>query len=545
MVDRIRQLSFWNISAAAIASLVLLPVAALVWIAATPADNIWPHLLATTLPRYFANSLILMILVGAIAGLTGTALAWLVALTQFPGRRVYEWALLMPLAVPAYIAAYAMADFMDYAGPLQMVLRAIFGWADSRDYWFPHFRSMFGAVIVLSMAFYPYVYILARAAFRDQSASAFDVASALGSTPVQMFWRVALPMARPAIWAGTAIVMMEVLSDFGAVSYFAVPTLTTGVFSVWTQSNNASGAAQIAGVIMTLILMLVLIEKNARKRQRFHPIGRQQRPPQRLQLRRFHAVLAVLACSIPMLVGFVAPLLVLLGHAVQQSWAGPELLLAAGHTLTLAGIAAVVTVFAGLIFVYSIRQAGRNYHIFLPLTALGYAAPGAVLALGVLIPFGAFDNALADQIRAWTGREIGLILTGTVIALVFAYCVRFFAIAQNSIEAALGRVTPSMDQSARALGQGPGGVLRRVHLPLIRGSVLVAGVLIFVDATKELPATLMLRPFNYETLATLAYNSASLEDIGGAAPSALMVTLAGILPVLLLARTTQYRGRWQ
>ncbi len=543
MVDRIRQLSIWSVAVALISALVLLPVAAIFWLALSPSENIWPHLLATVLPRYLSNSLILMVAVGAIAAVIGTTTAWLVVAFEFRGRRWLELALLLPLAVPAYIAAYALADLMDYAGPVQSALRGVFGWSSSKDYFFPHFRSRFGAVLVLSMAFYPYVYILARAAFRDQSASTLVVARVLGNGPWALFRRVALPMARPAIWAGTAIVMMEVLGDFGAVDYFSVQTLTTGVFSVWTQTNNPNGAAQIAGLILLMILVLVALEKSARKKQRFHTIGKHLHPAARAVLAGWRGSLAPLLCAVPILLGFVLPVSVLLSHAIGQDWFNSSLWVAVWHTLSLATTTALVTVFAGLVLVYGLRQMRSRWQVLLPVTALGYAAPGAVLALGILVPFAAFDTALADWIEAGFGRNIGLLLTGSTAALIFAYCVRFFAVAQNSLDAALGRVSPGMDMAARALGQNAAGTLLRVHLPMIRGSVLVAALLIFVDAAKELPATLMLRPFNFETLATLTYYQATLEDIAGAAPSALIVTLVGILPVLLLARATN--AGWQ
>ncbi len=539
MVDRIRQLSGWSAAAAAIAALVMLPAVTIFWLALTPSENIWRHLIETVLPRYLGNSLILMASVGAIAVCLGTVTAWLVATYEFAGRRWLEWALLLPLAVPAYIAAYALSDFMDYAGPLQSGLRQVFGWSSSKDYSFPHFRSLGGAVLVLSMAFYPYVYILARAAFRDQSANTLDVARSLGCGPWSLFWRVALPIARPAIAAGAAIVMMEVLGDFGAVDYFAVQTLTTGVFSVWMQTSNPGGAAQIAGLILLMVLILVILEKSARKRQRFHALGKQQRALNRMKLTGFQAMLAQMACVVPVLIGFALPIAVLLGHGLAQNWFVPGLWLAILHTLEMAGLAAVLTVGAGLVFVYALRQMRSGWQMLLPVTAMGYAAPGAVLALGILLPLAAFDTALADLMSAGFGANIGLVLTGTTAALVFAYCVRFFAVAQNSVEAALGRVSPGMDMAARALGQGPAGTLWRVHLPMIRSSILVAGLLIFVDAAKELPATLMLRPFNFETLATLTYNQASVENIVGASPSALIVTMIGILPVLILARATQ------
>jgi iron(III) transport system permease protein len=531
-------LSLLNAGAALLSALVLLPVVAVVWIAVMSGTGEWRHLLSNGLPHYAVNSVLMMVLVGLLAALTGTLTAWLVVMTRFPGRGLMEWALLLPLALPAYMAAWAMADFMDYAGPFQTALRGWFGWQDSRSYWFPHFRSRGGAVMVLSMALYPYVYLLARAAFRDQSGSILDAARSLGCSPSQVFWRVAVPLARPAIAAASAIVMMEVLADFGTVDYFAVQTLTTGMFSVWTQASNPAAAAQIACVALVIVLLLVLAEKKARRQRRFHGGAQQIRPAGRFDLSRAGGWLALLVCAVPVILGFLLPSAVLTVHALHAGLPGPGLLAALRHTLVLASLAAALTVGGGLVISYALRAPGGRNLLLGSAVTVGYAVPGAVLALGVLLPLAAFDHLLADLVERGTGRDIGLVLTGSVLALLLAFFVRFFALAGNTVEAALTRITPATDMAARTLGQTPGGVLRRVHIPIMKGSLLVAGLLVFVDATKELPATLMLRPFNFETLATTAYNAASLENIGGAALPALVVTLAGLLPVLILARMT-------
>lgn len=530
----------WQAAALLIAALVLLPVVAILWIAAHPQDDIWRHLLTTELPRYLCNSLILMAGSGAIAALAGTVTAWLVVMTRFPLRGVLEWGLLLPLAVPAYIAAYAIVDFTDYAGPLQTGLRAAFGWKDASSYWFPDFRSMGGAILVMSMAFSPYVHVLVKAALQEQAPSFLNVGRALGCSPRALFWRVALPLARPAIWAGTAIVMMEVLGDFGAVDHFAVQTLTTGVFSVWTQGNNPGGAAQIACVALVVILALVWIERRSRAGQRFHGAGR-GRHAGLIALSPMQGLGAMVLCLLPVLLGFVLPTAILLNHAVGEPWVSADLIGAAQNSVMLAVLAAALIVAGALLMVFATRQS-RRVRALLPLTTLGYAAPGAVLALGVLIPFAAFDNRLADLVLALSGREIGLLLTGSIAALVFALFVRFFAVGQSTFDAALGRVSPSMDMAARTLGQGQGGTLWHVHLPMIRGSVLVACLLVLVDTIKELPATLMLRPFNFETLSTLTFNQASLEDIGGASPPALLITATGLIPVLVLAFLSRQGG---
>ena len=534
-----RAFDLWSAGSILIALLVLLPLIAVLYIAFFPTENIWGHLVETTLPRYLRNSVALMVMVGIGTGIIGTGTAWLVVMKRFPGHRWLQWLLLMPMALPAYISAYALVDFLEYAGPVQTALRGVFGWQTSREYWFPEIRSIWFAALVLTLSLYPYVYLLARAAFREQSASMIEVSRALGCGPWHSFFRVALPMARPAIAAGLAIVMMEALNDFGTVDYFAVQTLTTGIFTTWLQGYNAGGAAQIATLILMFVLVLAVLEKYARKRRRFHNLSAKVTPITPDQLHGFGGWLATFACFLPFIAGFILPVAVIaakaFGHADQ--WFEPKLWLAAKNTLLLGAGAALLTVLGALFMVYGVRNSKHALpRILMPVTAIGYAAPGAVLAIGILIPFGAFDNALADTIERWFGVDIGLLLTGSAFAVMFAYAVRFFAIPQGAIDSALGRVTPSMDMAARSLGRNSWQTLWSVHVPLIRGSVLVAALLVFVDSVKELPATLILRPFNFDTLATQVYGQASLENLEKAAPSALLVTLAGLLPVILLAR---------
>ncbi|WP_172296816.1 iron ABC transporter permease [Pseudoruegeria sp. HB172150] len=539
-----RRLPFdrWSAGALLIAALVLMPIVSVAWIAFHPTENIWPHLVSTTLPRYLKNTIVLTLSVGAICAVTGTALAWMTTLYRFPGSRILQWLLLLPLAIPAYVGAYALVDFLEYAGPVQTALRQMFGWQSSRDYWFPEIRSLWAAIVVLSGALFPYVYLLARAAFREQSGAVYEVAQALGAGPFRRFFRVGVPLARPAIAAGTAIVMMETVSDFGTVDYFAVQTLTTGIFSTWLQTGNAGGAAQIAAVILVLILALVTLEKIGRRRSRFYRMGRSQRPLEPIRLTGWPAWAATVLCTLPFLMGFVLPGGVILSHALDnpEHWVDRGLGLALWHTLVVGGSAAAITVVAALFLVYGLRQSrNRLPKLLLPLTTIGYAAPGAVLGVGLLIPMAAADNAIADAVEALTGADIGLLMTGSAFAIVYAYAVRFFAIAQGAADAAIGRVSPSLPMAARSLGRTAGGTLREVYVPLIRGSVGTALLLVFVDCVKELPATLLLRPFNYNTLATRVHEKASLEQIGQASPAALLVVAVGLLAVLMLARANR------
>ena len=530
----------WTVAALAIVAVVLAPLAAVLWIALHPTENIWPHLLSTVLPRYFTTTLVMMAGVGILTAAVGTGAAWLVTMYRFAGRGWLVHALLFPLALPAYVGAYALVDFLDYSGPLQTGLRATFGWQDARDYWFPEIRSTWAAVLVLSAALYPYVYLLTRQALREQSGGVYEVARALGTGGWGLFWRLGLPLARPAIAAGVALALMETVADFGTVAHFGVQTLTTGVFSTWLNGGNAGGAAQIAGVIMMLIFLLVAMERISRRNARFHRPARHARPIEPQTLTGWRAALAFGLCLVPFFFGFVLPVGVMLTHAFDRPdvWIAPGLGSAALNTLIVGGTAALITVGAALFLVYGVRMAGRGLaRLILPVTLLGYAAPGAVLAVGLLVPLAALDHRVADTILALTGTDPGLLLTGTSAAIVLAYVVRFFGIAQGAVDSAFGRISPSLPMAARSLGEGNGGTLRRLYLPLMRGSVASALLVVFVDCVKELPATLLLRPFNFNTLSTRVYELASLERLGEAAPAALVVTALGLAAVALLART--------
>lgn len=530
----------WSIGTLLIAFLVLVPILAVLWLAFFPTDNIWPHLIRTTLPKYLGNSLLMMASVGVLSALLGTGAAWLVTMKSFPLRVVFEWALLLPLAIPAYIGAYALVDFWEYAGPAQTYLREVFGWNSAQEYWFPEIRSRWAAVLVITFSLYPYVYLLARSAFKEQSVCALEVSRALGCGPWSSFLRVGLPLARPAIVAGAAIVMMETLNDFGTVDYFAVQTLTTGIFTVWLEGQNAGGAAQIAVVMLILVLFLVASEKASRRKIRFHQMSKQQRPISREQLKAIPSAFVVLFCFVPVFFGFVMPVGIIADHALHHLdlWTETELWKAAWTTIWVSGAASVLTVLAGLFLIYGVRLSkSRLPNLLAPVTSIGYAAPGAVLGLGILIPFAWLDNTFADFWLGLTGFDPGLIITGTAFAVIFAYCVRFFAISQGALDAAIGRITPSMSMAARSLGHGPGATLRRVHIPMIKGSLVTALLLIFVDCAKELPATLLLRPFNFDTLSTYVYNQASLENLAKASPAALVVILVSLVAVVLVANS--------
>jgi iron(III) transport system permease protein len=466
--------------------------------------------------------------------------AWMVTLYRFWGSRALSVLLLFPLAIPAYVGAYALVDVLDYAGWVQTGLRAAFGWRDARDYWFFEIRSFWGAALVLGLALYPYVYLLVRAALREHAGSAVEVGRALGHGPVAVVFRLGLPMLRPAIAAGVALVMMETLADFGTVQHFGVQTLTTAIFSTWLGQGNVGGAAQIALVMLSFVALLFAFEMVSRRGARFHGQGRAAHVVTPRRLRGWRGALAFGAVALPFAFGFVLPVLVMAGLslAAPDVWLKPGLGAAALNTALVGGLAALITVGGAVALVFGLRLGhGALMRVVLPITALGYAAPGAVLALGLLIPLAALDHHLADAVLAATGHDPGLLITGTAAAIVLAYALRFFGIAQSAVDGAFGRLPPNLPLAARSLGRSPRGVLMAVHLPLMRRSIAAALLVVFVDCAKELPATLMLRPFNYNTLATRLYELASLERLTEAAPAALIVMAMGLSATLLLARS--------
>lgn len=528
----------WRIAALCVALAVIAPILSVIWIAFHPTEQIWSHMMATVLPRYFWETLKLMVFVAVIAGFAGAGTAWLVTFYRFRGSRVLGVILLFPMAIPAYVGAYALVDFLDYSGLVQTLLRETFGWSDARDYWFFEIRSDWACAVVLAAAQYPYVYLLARAALREQAGAALEVGRSLGLGPFALFWRLGVPMMRPALAAGIALVMMETVADFGTVQHFGVQTLTTGVFSLWLGQGNAGGAAQIACVILALIALLLGFEAISRRGAKFH--NRTLRPITQRPLTGWRGALALGLGLVPFLVGFALPVGVMLGLSLSSPsvWAKAGLVQAALNTALVGGTAAVLTVMAAVILVFGIRmsRSGQIMQMLLPITSLGYAAPGAVLALGLLIPLAAFDQTLADAVLALTGHDPGLLITGTSAAIVLAYALRFFGIAQGAIESAFGRLSPNLPLAARSLGRTPWGTMRAVHLPLMRGSIASALLVVFVDCVKELPATLMLRPFNFNTLSTRVYELASLEHLSEAAPAALIVMAMGLAATLLLAQ---------
>jgi iron(III) transport system permease protein len=523
--------------ALAAATLILAPVAAVVANAFGRGEATWAHLAATVLPEYVTNTL--WLLAGVTYGVVsiGVLSAWLVTAYRFPGRRVLEWMLILPLAVPAYVMAYAYTDWLQFTGPVQTGLRALTGW-QARDYWFPEIRSLYGAAAMLSFALYPYVYLLSRTSFFALSRSALEAGQLAGYGAWGSFFRVALPLARPAIAAGTALALMETLADFGVVSYFAVPTFTTGIFKAWLAMGDIAAACQLAACLIGFVVLVLALERWSRGGARYHATTlRTPQPPQRL--RGGAAWGACFACAAPVLFGFFLPAGILLEVALSSSGAtlDARLLGQIANSITVSGVTAVIAVAVATLIAYAARLAKR------PLVtgasraaALGYAIPGAVIAVGILVPLGKLDNFLADRIQVALGTDVGLVFTGTIAALVYAYLVRFLAVALQTVESGLAKVTPSMEDAARSLGLGPARTLARVHAPLVATSLFTAGLLVFVDAMKELPATFALRPFNFDTLAVVAYNFARDERLAEAAVPSLVIVAIGLLPLVIVSR---------
>ena len=527
------------VAAVVLAAVAVLPLLAVIARGIAPdAAQTWTHLAGTVLPDYIANTLLLVLLVGAGAGVGGTATAWLVAHRRFPGAGLFDWALLLPLAMPAYVMAYAYTDFLQYAGPLQTTLRDAFGWSRG-DYWFPDVRSVGGAAAMFVFSLYPYVYLLARTAFLERSPALVEAARTLGVDRRGVFWRVELPLARPAIAGGVALVLMETLADYGTVAYFAVDTFTTGIYRAWFSLGDRAAAAQLATLLLGFVVVAVALERMSRRSARVaaSPRGRTIALSTKPRLTGVRALLATLACAVALAVGFVVPVLLLvrlLASAVELEL--PRFAVWAWNSFRVAAMGAALAVAVAVLVAYAARLApGGITRTASQLLTLGYAVPGTVLAVGVLLPVGALDQWLAQTLQRLTGTSPGLLLTGTVVALLYAYLVRYFAVAWNGIEPGFARITTAMDSASRSLGADAAATLRYVHAPLLARSAAAAFLLVFVDIMKELPATLVMRPFNFDTLATQTYQLARDERLSEAALPSLAIVLVGLAPMLLLS----------
>lgn len=514
----------WTILVSLIAGLVMLPILVIFGSFTADTGDLWRHLATTVLPRYLLNSVGLSLGVGVGVLFLGVATAWLVTMCQFPGRSWYEWILLLPLSAPAYILAYAYTDFLQFTGPIQTALRSWFHWQAS-DYWFPNIRSLGGAIVVFSLVLYPYVYLTARLAFLEQSLQTLEVGQSLGCKPWQSFRKVALPLAWPSIVVGLSLALMEVLSDYGTVQHFGVETFTTGIFRTWYGLGDRIAATQLACVLLLLISGLILIERWFRRQSRYYHPPRCQHSLSRYELHGIRALGSHFICLVPIILGFLVPFGILLNLTLDNldSFSAQRLWIFGLHSLTLAGITGILGLVLALIMAY-----GQRLNPFLErinqLGSSGYGIPGSVIAVGVLVITGFLDQSLETR---W--------VSGTLMALIFAYLVRFLSLPFRTVESSLMKIRPHLDEAARSLGHHAGSVLYRIHAPLLWPSLLSALLILFVDVMKELPATLVIRPFNFDTLAVRAYQLASDERLGEAAGPSLAIVIVGLLPVILLS----------
>lgn len=535
----------WTFGSWLIAAVVAAPIVVVLLALVGQQSPTWSHLRDTVLTGYVVNTAVLAVAVGGLSAVIGIACAWAVATRDFPAKRLLSWALVLPLATPAYVVAYVYTDLLEFAGPVQSALRAVTGW-EAGDYAFPPIRSLGGAALMLSLVLYPYVYLLARTAFETQAASLVDAARVLGAGSTRAFYTIALPAARPVVAGGVALAMMETVADYGVVDYFGVSTFTTGILRTWFALGDRAAALQLAGWLFIVVAALIVVEQVARRGGHANPVtGTAAITP--APLKGLRAWLATGVCTLPLVLGLVVPMVVLARHAVLTG----DPLLGRGFgdfvitTFGVAGTAAALATALALVLAYSARLDPRPANrLALRTATLGYALPGAVLAVGVLAPLTVLDKSVARFLNAQFDLGVGLLLTGTAAALVYTYLARFLTVAYNACQGGLDKVHRRLDDAARSLGAGPLRVLREVHVPLMRGAVASAILLVFIDVTKELPATLILRPFNFETLATRVYRLASDERLAEASTAALAIIGLGLLPALVLGlSSTRLRRR--
>jgi iron(III) transport system permease protein len=514
------------------------PIAAAALAAFTGDFGTWRGLVGSVLPGYALNTLMLVSLVALGTAAVGAGAAWLVTMYRFPGSRVFEVLLVLPLAFPAYVLAYAYTYLLQHSGPLQTLLRDVTGWGP-RDYWFPNVRSLPGAALMLICVFYPYVYLLARTAFAQQSISAYLAARTLGRGPWTAFWRVSLPMARPAIVGGVLLCIMETIADYGTVAHFSVRTFSTGIYQAWFSMGDRAAAAQLALCLLSFALILAVLERIQRGQARVYTRGARAEIFDPQPLTGGRGWVAAFFCFVPVFVGFLLPVFVLTRMAADsgQNLFDPRYLRFVSNSLTLAAVTAVVTLTAAVLISFHARLSpGRPARVMVLAAGMGYAVPGGVIAVGILVPLAGLDNAIATWARETFGTSPGLIFTGSIWLLVLAYMARFMAAGLNTLEAGNATLSPNLDAVTRTLGKSPTALLGRVHLPILRGSILAGALIVFVDTMKELPATMIMRPFNFDTLAVQAHRLAADERLHQAAVPSLVIVAIGLLPVILVCR---------
>ena len=529
----------------AIALIIALPILFVFSSIFTDSGAIWQHLAATVLQDYILNSCWLMLLVGTGVCIIGVGTAWLVTMCRFWGSSWLEWALLLPLAAPAYLLAYAYTSMLDYFGPVQSTLRDLFGWTSVNDYWFPEIRSLWGAAVMLLLVLYPYVYLLARVAFLEQSVCTIEASRSLGCSPWRSFFSIALPLARPAIMAGLALALMETLNDLGTVEYFGINTFTTGIYRTWLGMGERAAAAQLAAFLMIFVLILIVLERRSRSAAQYYDSSSSIEKLTPFQLDPWHSFLAFTACLLPVCLGFIIPGAYLVQLTLNNlDTVDGDFTDLAQHSFVLASITAIAAMIISLIMAYGQRlEPNWLMKTAVRIAAMGYAIPGSVIAVGVLIPVAGLDNIIDRWMQSTFNVSTGLLLSGTIFSLIFAYLVRFLAVGFGSVESSLNKIAPSLDDASRSLGYGSTSTLWKIHIPLMSGSLLTSAMLVFVDVMKELPATLVIRPFNFDTLGIRVYQYASDERLAEAAAPALAIVIVGIVPVILLSwRITHSRG---
>ena len=530
----------WRVAAALAALAVAAPLAALVVTAASGSEEVWRDLFAFVLPVATRDTLVLLMGVGVLTATLGTGTAWLVAAHEFPGRRLFDWALLLPLAVPTYIVAYVYLDVLHPIGPVQTFIRALIGADSPRDFRLPDVRSMVGCILLLSAVLYPYVYLTTRAMFMMQSANLIDVARTLGHGPSRIFFRVAVPLARPAVAVGVSLVLLETLNDIGASEFLGIQTLTVSVYTTWVTRSNLPGAAQLALAMLLVVVCVMAFERWGRRRRRYANDAQHPRPLQRERLRGLQGTLAATTCGLPIFLGFIVPAWYLTDATIARvSFAGisPVIFVETLNTVALSAIATLGTVVIALAVVYAVRTGPSLLpRLFLRVASIGYAVPGTVLAIGLLPIITGIEAVVDNAATSLLGISTGLFLLGSGAAIVYAYVARYLAISAGSIEAGFSRVSPSMDAAAQTLGASFRRVLWQVHLPMLKPALATGALLVFVDCMKELPATLLLRPLGFETLATHLYGDAIRGTYEDGAIAALLIVVAGILPVIVLTR---------
>ncbi|WP_137937274.1 iron ABC transporter permease [Chitinivorax sp. B] len=520
-----------------IALIPLIPLGVVLAAWAQPPTEVWTHLVDTLLWELVGNTAWLAIGVGTGTLLLGVGLAWLTAIYQFPGQRFFRWALMLPLAMPAYVTAFAVIGLMEFTGPIQTLLREWFG----TSAWFPRIRSRGGVILVMSFALYPYVYLLALNAFQSQGRRALEAAQSLGLSRARGFIRVALPMARPWIIGGAMLAMMETLADFGTVSIFNYDTFTTAIYKAWFQMFSLPAATQLASLLVVVVLAMAVAEQRTRGDKRYTQAGRSNQQ-HRINLNGWQAWGAMLICGLVLVLAFIIPAAQLIywaaGIAAQDlDERYVDFVL---HSILLAGFAAILVAVCALVLAYTQRRLkGHTSHWIARLATLGYAIPGSVLAVGIFVPIAWLDNLLIDYCRNWLPAGTHQILNGTLTVVLLAYLARFMAVGASPVESAMHRITLSQDEAARSLGLGGLSLIRRIHLPQLRAGLLSAMLLVFVDVMKEMPITLMTRPFGWDTLAIRVFEMTSEGEWQRAALPAIALVLVGLLPVLLLMQQSE------